>query len=77
MIKIDSIETFVAPKNNHGALINNDHRGLEAYRKHRMEREKLFNATNRINTIEEEVRDLKNDISDLKALLIKALEQNK
>jgi len=68
---------FARTKDNPGALINVDNVSYEAYRKHR---EKIANnqtKIDQINTLEQSVNILNDEVSEIKNLLIQLLEKNK
>jgi len=77
MIKIEGLEAFRPCNRNRGALVNQDDRALEAYREQRALRYQMISAPDRINKLDEEVKDIKKDLGDIKELLLQVLERNK
>lgn len=59
---------------NPGAILNVDKEGLNAYKLARRKHNDNQNRIDQINIINEEVNQLKNDISEIKQLLMKVLE---
>jgi hypothetical protein len=72
-MKIAHTEKYI----NKGTVISTDENGLEQYRRQRAKLIEMNAAASRINKVEEELETLKNDISDIKELLLKVLEKNK
>ena len=66
-------KAYVIQKNNPGAYLNVDMKGLNLYKQ---KRNMILNKQDdsEINNLKEQVTSLQNEINDLKALLIKALE---
>lgn len=65
---------FVVQKNNTGALLNYNMKALKAYKEARKKALNSASENDQINKLKEELNTLKNDISDIKTLLIKVLE---
>jgi hypothetical protein len=72
-MKIAHTEKYI----NKGTVISTDENGLEQYRRQRAKLIEMSAAASKINKVEEELETLKNDISDIKELLLKVLEKNK
>lgn len=66
-------KTYVIQKNNPGAYLNIDMKGLNLYKQNR---NKILNKQDdgEINNLKQQVTTLQSEIQELKALLIKALE---
>jgi hypothetical protein len=62
---------------NKGTVVSTDDNGLEQYRMQRKKLIEMHNAATKINKVEEEVESIKNDLNDIKELLLKVLEKNK
>jgi hypothetical protein len=67
-------DKLVRQFNNPGALVNTDADGFHAYKMARRKHSENQDRIDQINTITEEVNTLKNDISEIKQLLMKVLE---
>jgi hypothetical protein len=65
---------FVVQKDNSGALLNYNMRALKAYKEARKKALNPASENDQINKLKEELNIVKNDLSDIKTLLIKALE---
>jgi len=63
---------FEVPKNNPGALINTNLVALEEYKKTR--KELSLNKDSNVDILKQEINTVKNDLSELKNLLLKVLE---
>lgn len=71
---IKLLDDFEPQRNNPGALLNKDFDKLNAYKQARKSHFDTQHKIEEINTIKEEVNLIKNELADLKILLIKALE---
>lgn len=65
---------FVVQKNNNGALLNYNMGALKAYKEARKKALNSASENDQINKLKEELNTVKNDLSDIKTLLIKVLE---
>lgn len=57
------MENYIRSKSNPGAVVNTDRAGLEAYKKRKQR--------------DAEINNLKEEITEIKALLLQLLEKNK
>jgi len=71
----NSIDGFVRSNNNMGALINVQDENLIAYRKQRKHVTKMINDSDKINNLEKELGDIKEEMSEIKQLLLKVLNK--
>jgi coenzyme F420-reducing hydrogenase delta subunit len=71
-----SEDNFKFSKDNPGALINSNLEALEDYKIKRKNMLLKSNSINEVDTIKEDVNLLKNELSDIKSLLLKVLEKN-
>lgn len=67
-------DEFVQQRGNPGAFVNRDIDGLLAYKEARQKRMLEASKINEINNLKEEIDTIKSDISSIKDLLTKALE---
>ena len=72
----NNTEVYVKQRDNHGALINRDHSAYHAYIEQRnaILNKKNISKEEEINTLKNEVKELKSSIDDIKNLLVKVLE---
>jgi hypothetical protein len=71
----NSIDGFVRSNNNMGALINVQDDNLIAYRKQRKHVTKMINNSDKINNLEKELGGIKEEMSEIKQLLLKVLNK--
>ena len=71
----NSIDGFVRSNNNMGALINVQDDNLIAYRKQRKHVTKMINDSDKINNLEKELGGIKEEMSEIKQLLLKVLNK--
>lgn len=65
---------FVVQRGNPGSFVNNNMEGLMAYKEIRKKRLVESTESNEINNLKSDVDSLKNDMSQIKDLLLKVLE---
>jgi ribosomal protein L29 len=75
MNKQHASEGFVRARNNKGALVNVQQENYDAYKKERQHLSEVKNNIGKINTIENELNGLKEDMSEIKQLLLKVLNK--
>jgi hypothetical protein len=71
----NSIDGFARSKNNSGALINVQDDNLVAYRKQRKHVNTMIGNTNKINSLEKELSGIKEEMSEIKQLLLKVINK--
>jgi hypothetical protein len=71
----NSIDGFARSTTNTGALINVQDDNLIAYRKQRKNNSKFINNVDKINNLEKELGNIKEDMSEIKQLLLKVLNK--
>lgn len=71
----NSIDGFVRGSNNMGALINVQDDNLVAYRKQRKHVTQMISNVDKINNLEKELGDIKEEMSEIKHLLLKVLNK--
>lgn len=71
----NSIDGFVRSNNNMGALINVQDDNLIAYKKQRKHVTKMINDSDKINNLEKELGGIKEEMSEIKQLLLKVLNK--
>ena len=69
------IDGFSRTSNNAGALINVQDDNLIAYRKQRKHVTKVINDSDKINNLEKELGGIKEEMSEIKQLLLKVLNK--
>jgi len=69
------IDGFSRTSNNAGALINVQDDNLIAYRKHRKHVNKVIYDLDKINNLEKELGGIKEEMSEIKQLLLKVLNK--
>jgi hypothetical protein len=69
------IDGFSRTSNNSGALINVQDDNLIAYRKQRKHVTKVINDSDKINKLEKELGNIKEDMLVIKQLLLKVLNK--
>ena len=69
------IDGFSRTNNNAGALINVQDDNLIAYRKQRKHVTKVINDSDKINNLEKELGGIKEEMSEIKQLLLKVLNK--
>jgi hypothetical protein len=74
-VELKEVDKFIGQKDNPGAIINIDTSGKDAYINARMARLENQKKLNEINTIKQDVDNLKSDISDIKLMLKEILER--
>jgi hypothetical protein len=73
MVKDNTDNSYEIQRDNPGAYLNKDMQSLRAYKEAR--NKILFpSANNEINTLKEEIKEIKDSMSELKLLILKALE---
>ena len=68
-------EPFIKLPENPGAAVNIDDANLENYKKSRLQRLEMQKKIDQINTVKQDVDELKFDINDIKNLLQQLLEK--
>jgi len=71
----NSIDGFARAKNNSGALINVQDDNLDAYRKQRKHVHSMIGNTDKINSLEKELSGIKEEMSEIKQLLLKVINK--
>ena len=71
----NSIDGFARSKNNSGALINVQDDNLAAYRKQRKHVTKIIDNMDKINSLEKELSGIKEEMSEIKHLLLKVINK--
>jgi hypothetical protein len=70
-----SNEGFVRSQTNQGAIINVDEENYNAYKKQRNHVLQIHGGMGKINTLENELNNIKEDMSEIKQLLLKVLNK--
>jgi hypothetical protein len=70
-----SNEGFVRSQSNKGAIINVDNENYNAYKKQRQHMLEVSGGMGKINTLEHELNNIKEDMSEIKQLLLKVLDK--
>ena len=71
----NSVDGFARSKNNGGALINVQDDNLVAYRKQRKHVITMISNTDKINSLEKELSGIKEEMSEIKQLLLKVINK--
>jgi DNA-binding transcriptional regulator YhcF (GntR family) len=71
----NSNEGFVRSRINKGALVNADHDNYVAYKKHRQHLTEINGNISKINSLENELSNIKEDMTEIKQLLLKVLNK--
>jgi hypothetical protein len=71
----NSADGFARSSNNMGALVNVQDDNLIAYRKQRKNISKMISDSDKINNLEKELGNIKEDMSEIKQLLLKVLNK--
>ena len=76
MLIVKEDESFARdPRTN--AILNVDHRGLKAYKKRKAASNRVNELEQEIDTIKEDINMMKDNIQDIKNLLLEAVSRNK
>ena len=67
-------ELYVTQKNNPGAVLNIDMNGLNVYKQARLKALNPQPENNEINIVKQELSEVKDQLQELKSLLVKVLE---
>ena len=70
-------DDFAIQKGNPGAILNKDIDGLRTYKDKRKQQQQTEEKINEVEFLKEDINSMKNDLSDLKNLLLKVLENDK
>lgn len=71
----NSTDGFARSTINAGALVNVQDENLIAYKKQRKHVNKMINNSDKINKLETELGDIKEEMSEIKQLLLKVLNK--
>ena len=71
----NSIDGYARSKNNNGALINVQDDNLAAYKKQRKHVNSLIDGASKINSLEKELKNIKEEMTEIKHLLLKVINK--